>query len=161
MSEPSAAPPAPAPPAPAPPAAPPLSQELTAALDLGIRFAGGLLAIAFAVVLALLAAFLMPLRIFDVPAPLGLLVAAGGNVALVAFARYVTGSGLGIVGPCIAWIATMLVLGSRTAEGDLVLTGDWRGIAVLFVGAAALTVAGYLAVAPRRASADRVVARNR
>lgn len=116
--------------------------------DVGLKVVAGVIVTLLAVVFALLTAFLVPFRIGGVPVPLSFVAALVGNVLLIRYARYATDSRLSIIGPVVAWLAVMLVFGSRTAEGDLVLTGDWRGLGTLFVGAVAFAIAGFLAVAP-------------
>ncbi len=122
--------------------------RLLALADVGLRLAAGIIVTLLAVVFALLTAFLVPFRIGSVPVPLSFVAALVGNILLIRYARYATDSRLGIVGPVVAWLAVMLVFGSRTAEGDLVLTGDWRGLGTLFIGAVAFAVVGFLAVSP-------------
>jgi len=122
--------------------------RLLALADLGLRLAAGVIVTLLAVVFALLTAFLVPFRVGGVPVPLSLVAALVGNVLLIRYARYATDSRLGIVGPVVAWLAVMLAFGARTTEGDLVVTGDWRGLGTLFIGAVAFAVAGFLAVAP-------------
>jgi hypothetical protein len=125
---------------------------LVRVLDVATRVGGGVVATLLAVLFALVTALLVPLRVGPVPVPVSFLIAVGGNVVLVWFARRATGSRIGIVVPCVAWLGTMVVLGARTTEGDLVVPGDWRGLGVLFLGATALAVAAFLAIAPPRPS---------
>jgi hypothetical protein len=151
VSQPVAPPPAAQPPrrpVAGPPAAAPAREH--PALDLGLRFAAGILATAFGALVALLTAFLVPLRFAGYAVPVAFVVALAGNIAVVWFARYATASRIGVLGPCVAWLAVMVVLSTRTAEGDLILPGDWRGIGVLFVGATGLAIAGFLAISPPR-----------
>jgi hypothetical protein len=116
--------------------------------DVGLRLAAAIVATLLGGVFGLITAFLVPYRIGAVPIPLSFLMALAGNIAVIRFARYATASRLGIVGPVVSWLGVMLVLGSRTAEGDLVLRGDWRGLGTLFAGAVAFAIAGFLAVSP-------------
>ncbi len=144
-------------PAPAPPAAPPEAEPRPAfedsplgqAFDTGFRVLVGVFVTLLAIVLALVEAFYAPLRTLGVAVPLiSLVLAVVGNASLVWFARFATGSRLGVVAPCVAWLGTMLALSSRTTEGDLILPADWRGIGLFFLGASTLTVAGFLVVMP-------------
>jgi hypothetical protein len=124
-------------------------QAVARIVDVGLRVLAGVVATLLAVLLALAEGFLLPTRIVDIPAPVASFVlVVAGNAALIRFAYHATGSGLGMVGPCVAWLGTMLVLGSRTDEGDLVLPGDWRALLLFFGGTAVLVVAAFLAVTP-------------
>ena len=132
------------------PAVPPAwTEPFLRIADIVVRLVAAVLTTLLAVVLALVAGFLLPMRAGGVPVPvISFALVLAGNAALVWFARYATASRLGIVGPCVAWLGTMLVLGTRTAEGDLVLPGDWRGIGLIFVGASTLAVAGFIVASP-------------
>jgi hypothetical protein len=126
---------------------PPLS-VLALLLDVGLRVVGGVVATIAAALFALLAVLLVPLRIGSVPIPIAFVVVIVGNILVIRYARRVTGSRLGVVGPCVAWFAVMLTAGQRTIEGDVLLPGDWRGLGLLFIGALSLAITAYFAVAP-------------
>jgi hypothetical protein len=117
-------------------------------LDTMLRVAGALVATLAAVVVAVTAAFLTMLRIGTVEVPFGIAVVVVGNVLVIGFAKRATGSVLGLAGPCLAWFVTTLVMTFRTTEGDLVLPGDWRSIAVMLAGAVSIAAAAFLAAMP-------------
>jgi hypothetical protein len=62
----------------------------------------------------------------------------------------VLGRRLGAVVPGVIWLGIALTLGSRKTEGDVIVSGGFRGLAFLLVGtiAAAATV-GVTGAAPR------------
>ena len=96
------------------------------------------------VVLAVWGAFLVPLRFGTVPLPASWLVAAVGNGLL----GWAGGRLLGRPGalvPGLLWLAIALTLGSKRAEGDLVVPGTVPGLVFLLVGALASAVAYGLA----------------
>lgn len=126
-----------------------MSPAALRAVDVVSRVVAHTVSILLAVLLALVEAFLLPMRVGPLAVPfISLLLAVVANAGLIRFARYATGSRLGIIAPCVAWIGVLLALSTRTAEGDLVMPGDWRGLGLLFIGAGAFTVSGFLAVSP-------------
>lgn len=100
------------------------------------------LVILAAVELAVLECFLLPLRIGSVPVPLSIPVAVLVNAGLPALAYRLTGSRAVAAMPVIAWTALVIVASVPRPEGDVIVTGTWRGIAFLILGA----VAGAYAV---------------
>ncbi|MGY1743944.1 hypothetical protein [Blastococcus sp. SYSU D00695] len=121
----------------------------------GVRAAaGGLVAAALAVWAALVEVLWLPLRVGDVPLPVSIPAALAANLLLVTLTHRVTGSRVAAVLPALAWLAVVLVASQQRAEGDLLLTGSWQGLAFLLVGVlgASLAVGRVLAGAPRRAA---------
>jgi hypothetical protein len=116
------------------------------ASDVALRLAAIVVAAAGAALVALLSAFLVPLRIGTTHLPLCFLVVIAGNIVVVRFAYSATGSRLAIVAPCLAWFVTMLPLTVRKTEGDLVVADSWVGLGVLFLGAMALAIAAFLVI---------------
>jgi len=145
-----AAPARPAAPAPAAAAAPARRDHGTD--PLAVRVAAGVLISAFAVGLAVVEAFLVPLRVGTVPLPICVLLAVAGNVVLTKLAVRQTGSIVcGVLQP-VLWLVVIVVLSVPRAEGDLIVPGSATGLVFLFVGA----VAGAYGVASeitRRAGA--------
>jgi len=119
---------------------------------LAVRVAAGVLISAFAVGLAVVEAFLVPLRVGTVPLPICVLLAVAGNVVLTKLAVRQTGSIVcGVLQP-VLWLAVIVVLSVPRAEGDLIVPGSATGLVFLFAGA----VAGAYGVASeitRRAGA--------
>jgi hypothetical protein len=141
---------APALPAPAEPRAP--ARPDRAADPLAARVAAGVLISLFSVGLALVEAFLVPLRVGTVPLPICVLLAVAGNVVLTKLAVRQTGSVVvGVLQP-VLWLLVVVVLSLPRAEGDLIVPGSATGLVFLFAGA----VAGAYGVASeitRRAGA--------
>ena len=141
---------APALPAPAEPPAP--ARPDRAADPLAARVAAGVLISLFSVGLALVEAFLVPLRVGTVPLPICVLLAVAGNVVLTKLAVRQTGSVVvGVLQP-VLWLLVVVVLSLPRAEGDLIVPGSATGLVFLFAGA----VAGAYGVASeitRRAGA--------
>jgi hypothetical protein len=119
---------------------------------LAVRVAAGVLISAFAVGLAVVEAFLVPLRVGTVPLPICVLLAVAGNVVLTKLAVRQTGSIVcGVLQP-VLWLVVIVVLSVPRAEGDLIVPGSATGLVFLFAGA----VAGAYGVASeitRRAGA--------
>jgi len=141
---------APALPAPAEPPAP--ARPDRAADPLAARVAAGVLISLFSVGLALVEAFLVPLRVGTVPLPICVLLGVAGNVVLTKLAVRQTGSVVvGVLQP-VLWLLVVVVLSLPRAEGDLIVPGSATGLVFLFAGA----VAGAYGVASeitRRAGA--------
>ena len=119
---------------------------------LAARVAAGVLISLFSVGLALVEAFLVPLRVGTVPLPICVLLGVAGNVVLTKLAVRQTGSVVvGVLQP-VLWLLVVVVLSLPRAEGDLIVPGSATGLVFLFAGA----VAGAYGVASeitRRAGA--------
>lgn len=101
-----------------------------------------LLVLVLSVELAVWGAFTVLLRVGGQPVPLGIAVAAVGNVVLGTWGGRVLGRRVGALGPGLVWLVVALQLASTRPEGDLVVVSGLRGFAFLIAGAvAALTVA--------------------
>ena len=143
---------APAPAAAPAPTGPPPARADHAADPLAARVAAGVLISLFSVGLALVEAFLVPLRVGTVPLPICVLLGVAGNVVLTKLAVRQTGSVVvGVLQP-VLWLLVVVVLSLPRAEGDLIVPGSATGLVFLFAGA----VAGAYGVASeitRRAGA--------
>jgi hypothetical protein len=118
-----------------------------------LRVAAGVLVAVLAVGLALVEAFLVPLRIGTVPLPVCVPLAMAGNIVLAKLAARQTGSIAWGAVPPVLWLIVVIVLSLPRAEGDLVVPGSLTGLVFLFAGA----VAGAYGVASeitRRAAAS-------
>lgn len=93
------------------------------------------LVLVLAVELAVWGAFLVPLRAFGVPLPAGPLVALVGNAGLGIAGTRVLGRRAGGLLPFLLWLVVALALGTRRAEGDVVVPGGAMGLAFLACGA--------------------------
>ena len=100
-----------------------------------------LLVLALSAELAVWGAFTVLLRVGGRPVPLGIAVAAVGNVVLGRAGGRVLGNRAGQIGPGLVWIVVALELATKRPEGDLVVITGLRGLGFLLVGAvAALSV---------------------
>jgi hypothetical protein len=106
------------------------------ALDpLPVRVVAGVLIAVLAVALAVVEAFLVPLRIGSVPLPICVPLAMAGNIVLAKLAVRQTGSiAWGAVQPLL-WLVVVIVLSLPRAEGDLIVPGSVTGLVFLFAGA--------------------------
>jgi hypothetical protein len=125
--------------------------------------AGGVAAVLLAAWFAVLEAFWLPLRIGGVPVPLSIPVAVAVNLLLVTGTHRLTGSRVAAVLPAVVWLVVVLPASQQRPEGDVVLIGDWRGLAFLMLGvlAAALAVGRVLGTprSPAREPVQRSGAR--
>jgi hypothetical protein len=101
------------------------------------RIVAGLLVSVASVGLAVVEAFLVPLRIGSVPFPLCVLMAAAGNVLLTRLAGRQTGSILAAALQPVLWLVTVVVLSLPRAEGDVIVAGTLTGLVFLFAGSVA------------------------
>jgi hypothetical protein len=109
--------------------------------DLAWRVGGLVVAVVAALMSALIEVFLVPLRIGDVLIGLSVVLAIAGNLVLVWFTYRVTGWLWAVALPALVWFAVFLPAADRTAEGDLLLTGDNPvGIMTIFGGSLALAI---------------------
>lgn len=88
-----------------------------------VRAAGGVLAVAIAVWIALVEVFWLPLRIGGVLVPLSVVVAVVANLLMPRLALRLSGSRLvaGLTG--VAWLVVVVPSMIRRPEGDLIITG--------------------------------------
>ena len=112
--------------------------------EVALRVGGTVVAVWAAVLLALIGAFLTPLRVGGVLVPLSVLVAIVGNAGLMRFAYVTTQHRWLAVLPGVVWIALAFVATSGTSEGDIVLTStSWVGPVYLLAGSATVAVSAY------------------
>lgn len=116
-----------------------MSDQLLKSAAVGVATAGAL-------VVALAAAFLVPLRIGDVRFPLSILIVVLGNLATIQFAHRVGKTRWGVLIPAAAWFIATLALGGGRPEGDVILSNGWVSMATLLFGTATLTVAAITVV---------------
>jgi hypothetical protein len=117
-----------------------------------LRVAAGVLIAVLAAGLAVVEAFLVPLRIGSVPFPICIPLAMAGNIVLAKLAVRQTGSIAWGAVPPVVWLVVIIVLALPRPEGDLILPGSLTGLVFLFAGA----VSGAYGVASeitRRAAA--------
>lgn len=99
-----------------------------------------LLVLLLAAELAVWGAFTVLLRVGGQPVPLGIAVAAVGNLVLGTWGGRVLGHPGGRVGPGVVWLAVALELATKRPEGDLVVITGLRGLGFLLVGFVAAVV---------------------
>ncbi|MEU4676723.1 hypothetical protein [Micromonospora sp. NPDC023737] len=113
-------------------------------LDLGLRVAGGLVAIVAGVVTGVLELLLATLRVAGQLIGLSVLVAVAANIALGWFAHQAVGRRWSVALPAVPWFLLMVVAAVRTSEGDLLLAGDnWVGLVMIVAGAMTFAVVGF------------------
>ena len=107
------------------------------------------------VLLAVWGAFLVPFRVGATLVPISWVVAVLGNLAVGRAGARLAGPSGALV-PGAVWLAVVVLLSSRRAEGDLVVPGTVVGLVFLVAGAVASAGAGASAVlrpgSPRAAS---------
>ncbi|MFC0503327.1 hypothetical protein [Micromonospora costi] len=132
-----------------PPAGPP-----PRLLDVGVRVAGGLVAVVAGVVTGLLELILATVRVAGQLIGVSVLLAIGANIVLSWFAHESVGRRWSVALPAVPWFVLMAVAAVRTSEGDLLLAGDnWVGLVMIVAGAMTFAVMGFrqiLAVPPSR-----------
>jgi hypothetical protein len=115
-----------------------------AALDVAFRVAGGLLAVAGAVLTATLELLFATVRVGGQLIGVSVVLAVLANVALSWFAYRTVGSKAAVALPALSWFALMVVAAGGTAEGDILLAGNnWVGLAMIFAGSVAFAVMGF------------------
>lgn len=109
------------------------------------------LVLVLAVELAVWGAFLVPLRVGGLVVPACWLVAVVGNAAFGRAGGRLGGRvGAGV--PGLVWIGVVMVLTTRRAEGDVVVSAGVVGL--VFLAAGALTSAVVWRLAPPRNAAE-------
>lgn len=109
-----------------------------------LRVAAVLVGTLLVVTTELIAAFLTPFRIGTTPAPISWVICVLGIVVGLSVARFGSGRAGAAIIPAVAWFLTIFPLSTRTAEGDLIVQGDWVGYGLLLIGM--LTIIVTLAV---------------
>lgn len=109
------------------------------------------LVLVLALELALWGAFLVPLRAFGLPLPLGPLLAIVANGGLGVAGSRILGRRLGAALPELLWLGVALTLGTQRPEGDVVIPGGGMGVAYLVAGTVAAVIAIGASPRPQRA----------
>ncbi|MEV4463203.1 hypothetical protein AB0J51_06230 [Micromonospora echinofusca] len=124
--------------------APPPTGRSRRLLDLALRVAGGLVAVLGGTLTAVLELLLATLRVGGQLIGVSVLVAIGANIALSWFAHEAVGRRWAVALPATPWFVLMAVAAVRTAEGDLLVSGDnWVGLAMIVAGAMTFAVMGF------------------
>jgi hypothetical protein len=115
-----------------------------------VRLLLGVLVALAAVELAVVEAFLVPLRVGTVPLPVSVPLALVGNVVLARLAARLTGVPAAAIVPPVLWLAVVLALSAPRAEGDVVVPGTLTGLVFLFGGCVAGAYGAATEVTRRR-----------
>jgi hypothetical protein len=116
--------------------------------DLALKLAGAVVVTGLGGVFGLFEAFLSPLRIpGSTYLPISLVLAVVGNPALAWWAGQVTGRRLAALLPAAAWCVVWFLAATKTAEGDLLITGgNWVGLITLLAGPISFALGVYVPV---------------
>ena len=126
-------------------------------LEAALRVGGTIVAVWGSVLLALIGAFLTPVRVGGVLMPVSVLIAIVGNAGLMRFAYVTTEHRWLALLPGVVWIVLAFVATSGTSEGDIVLTSNnWVGPVYLLSGSATVAVSAYRLL-PRQPSSRRIL----
>jgi hypothetical protein len=119
-------------------------------MELAVRAAGAVIGVWAGALLALYATFWTPMRVGQALVPVSILLAVGGNAALIWFAYSTTRNKfLGLL-PGIVSVAVSFLGAERTTEGDLILfQTNWVATVYLLAGAGTVAVAGYKLIVPK------------
>ena len=113
-------------------------------LDLALRVVGGLVSVLGGVLAALLGLLLSTVRVGGQLIGVSVLVTIGAAIALSWFAYATVGRKWAVALPALPWFALMAVAAVRTAEGDLLVSGDnWVGLAMITTGAMTFAVMAF------------------
>ena len=119
-------------------------------MTVALKVCGAVVGIWGGVVLAVYTMFLTPFRLGAVLVPLSIVLAIGGNAALIWFTYTVTGNKFVGLLPGLVWVVLTFLAADRTTEGDLVLyQQNWVATVYLFAGSATVGVAGYRLIVPK------------
>ncbi|BCJ60372.1 hypothetical protein [Micromonospora endophytica] len=116
------------------------------AVDLGLRMVGGLIAVVAGAVTAVLELLLAPLRVGGYPIGAAVLVAVLANAALSWFAVEAVGRRWAVALPAVPWVVIMVAAADRTAEGDVLLIGNWVGLTLVVAGAMTFAVVAFRSI---------------
>ncbi|ASW57975.1 hypothetical protein [Plantactinospora sp. KBS50] len=121
-------------------------------LDRLLRVAGGVIAVAGAVVTGFVELIFAAVRVDGYLIGMSIPLAVLANLALSWFAYRAVGRRWAVALPAAAWFALMVVAAGGTSEGDFLLAGNnWVGIVMIFSGAVTFAAAAYrLMIPPRR-----------
>ncbi|TDC72587.1 hypothetical protein E1193_27420 [Micromonospora sp. KC606] len=124
--------------------APPPSSTAHRLLDLGLRAAGGIVSVSGGMLAAVLGLVLAPVRVDGRLIGVAVPVTIAAAIVLSWFAYATVGRKWALALPALPWFALTAVAAVRTAEGDLLLTGDnWVGLATIATGAMTFAVMAF------------------
>lgn len=107
----------------------------------GERAAVTALVVVASALAAVVECFLVPFRVGTTLVPLSLVLVVGLSPFLCQLALIGTGSRLALALPPVVWLLVVIPLGTRRAEGDVVIPGgNWVSTALLLLGAATFAV---------------------
>lgn len=111
---------------------------------------GGFLVAFGALELAVWECFLVSLHIGSVAVPISALLALVGNFGLPYLMRVATRNRVAMVLPAAIWLVVALMFSIQRPEGDLIVPGDWAGVAFLFTGMVAAGIGTGWQIGKRR-----------
>ncbi|TDB78234.1 MULTISPECIES: hypothetical protein [unclassified Micromonospora] len=112
--------------------------------DRALRVAGGIVSAAGGVLAAVLGLVLAPVRVDGHLVGVSVPVTIAAAIVLSWFAYVTVGRTWALALPALPWFALMAMGAVRTAEGDLLLTGDnWVGLAMITAGAMTFAVMAF------------------
>ena len=117
--------------------------------ELALVVSGAIVSLWAALLLSVVGAFLTPLRIGTVQAPVSIVLGIGGNALIMWFAYRVTRSKGFALLPGLLWVVLTFFGSGTTSERDIVLLGNWVAIAYLYSGCATVGVVAYRLLVPR------------
>jgi hypothetical protein len=121
-------------------------------LEVLIRVGGAVVAVAGGALLGVFATLMTPFRIGGTLVPISLLLAVGGNAALIWFSYFTTRNKFLALLPGLVWAGFAFLGVDRTNEGDIVLyQQNWVSTVYLFVGAITVSIAAYRLIVPKPA----------
>lgn len=126
------------------------------AADLAVRVAGGVVALAGGLLVAVLALMWVPWRVDTlvgvVRVPFAVPLAAVGVLLLLWFAPRATGTRWGVLLPGVGWFVVVITaLGTTREGGRLLMPNDWVAAVTLFTGTTVLVVGAVLILTGERA----------
>ena len=134
----------------APASAPPADEPAPprTGLERLIKIAGVVVSVLAAVLSATLELFMTPLRIGGVLIGAAIVAAVAGNYAISWFAVTTVGRRWALAPPWAVWTVIMfLAAGTRTAEGDYLISGDdWIALVTILAGSLTFAVYAYRAI---------------
>ncbi len=129
----------------------PAGRDWRPVLELLVRIAGTIVAVAGGALLGVYATLMTPYRVGGTLVPISLLLAVGGNAALIWFGYFTTRNKFLALLPGLVWAGFAFLGVDRTREGDVVLyQQNWVGTVYLFVGAITISVAAYRLIVPKQ-----------
>jgi hypothetical protein len=111
-----------------------------APLDRVLQVAAYTVVLVLAAELAIGESFLVGARVLGEPLPVAAIVAGVANVLLGRTGGRLVAASWGAIVPGLLWLLVVFPLGISRSEGDLIVTGDLRGFALLVAGSLGVVI---------------------